>query len=231
MELHSAGATIRHQSIFKDLTTFENAEELTEEFRERWVIPFYFNLDRNDKDWVIKMISLKEEISDEVILMNLGDFDWRTRSTGAFFAAIKDKRELTEIIGNHLLKSEVCFAGRQYAITLASFNSEQSVGYLNEYLNYYLLQQDLEFDQIPVARAIKYLDEVNGTSHFQDHKTNLQSFQKHRTKQAEIDSKKFIESGAAGMAKTFEHRDFWKEELNSEPVRKSIETLNKIKQR
>jgi len=230
IELHSAGATIRHKSIFDGLPTYENSKEIDQEFRDKWVIPYYFNLNKNDDEWINKMIAVKDEINENIILQNLGDFNWRTRSTGAFFAAIKDKQELTDIIGNHLLKSEVCFAGRQYAVTLTSFNSELSIYYLNKYLEYYLHQLELEFDQIAVARAIKYLDEINGTDYFKNHQLNLKTFKKHRAKQAEITINKFYKEGAIKMATVFEDfRNFWKEELSTEPIRKSIKTINKIK--
>lgn len=230
IELHSAGATVKHKSVFNELATYENKVEIDQKFRDKWVVPFYFNLNKNDEEWINQIVRVKDEISDEIILKNLGDFNWRSRYTGAFFAAIKNKQEFTEIIGNHLVKSEVCFAGRQYAVTLVSFNSTQSVEYLNKYLDYYLLQLDLQFDQIPVARAIKYLDEVNKTEHFQKHKHNLQTYQKYQIQKTKEAIKKFIKDGANGMANAFEgHKEFWKQELDIEPIKKSIETINQIR--
>ena len=126
IEMHSAGATIRHKG-FNELPVYKYEVEIDQVFIEKWVKPFYFNLNRNTEEWIFKMIDLKPEITDEVILINLGDFNWRTRSTGAYFAALKGEKKFTEIIGNHLLKSEVCFAGSQYAVTLASFNTKQSI--------------------------------------------------------------------------------------------------------
>jgi len=98
------------------------------------------------------------------------------RQTGAFFSAICDKKEFTEIIGTHLLKSEVCYAGMEYAKTLASFNTEEAISYLEKYLNYYLLKKDLEFDQKPVMIALKYLDEINGTNKIENHLDNWEYF-------------------------------------------------------
>lgn len=230
IELHSAGATVKHKSVFNELDTYANKVEIDQEFRDKWVMPFYFNLSKNEEEWINQILQLKDEISDEIILKNLGDFNWRTRSTGAFFAAIKNKQEFTEIIGNHLLKSEVCFAGRQYAVTLASFNSSQSIAYLNKYLDYYLLQLDLQFDQIPVARSVKYLDEINKTNYFQKHKQNLIAYQEYQSQKTEAAIKKFTKEGAKGMANAFEgHKEFWNQELDIEPIRISIETINKIR--
>ena len=164
IRLHSAGATVRHKSPFKELESYKNKIEIDQPFREKWVIPFYFELQRNDEEWINKIAEIYHEISDEIILKNLGDFDWRTRSTGAFFAAVKDKKEFIEIIGTHLIKSEVCYAGGTYAKVLAYFNDEKGNEYLERYLEYYLKQKDLYFDQGDVFQAVKYLDEINGTN-------------------------------------------------------------------
>ena len=164
IRLHSAGATVRHKSPFKELESYKNQIEIDQPFREKWVIPFYFDLQRNDEEWINKIVGIYHEISDEIILKNLGDFDWRTRSTGAFFAAVKDKKEFIEIIGTHLIKSEVCYAGGTYAKVLAYFNDEKGNEYLERYLEYYLKQKNLYFDQGDVFQAVKYLDEINGTN-------------------------------------------------------------------
>ena len=147
IRLHVAGATVRHKGKFDYLVSYSNDKNITQDFINKWTVPFYSDLDNTDKDWINRIIKLKSEITDEIILTNLGDFNWRTRQTGAFFAAIMDKKEFIEIIGTHLLKSEVCYAGSEYAKVLASFNTEQSISYLEWYLEYYLFQKDLYFDQ------------------------------------------------------------------------------------
>ena len=44
IQLHSAGATVRHKNPFEELTSYVNEVEITQGFREVWVIPFYFEL-------------------------------------------------------------------------------------------------------------------------------------------------------------------------------------------
>ena len=119
IKLHSAGATAKHMSPFENLKSYQYEIEMNQSFREKWVIPFYFKLHRNDNEWINKIVEVYQEISDEVILKNLGEFNWRTRSTGAFFASIKDKKEYIDIIGTHLIKSEVCYSGKTNAKVLA----------------------------------------------------------------------------------------------------------------
>ena len=164
IERHSAGAIITHNSKFKNLVAYSNEADLTQDFLEEWTIPFYMDLKRKDEDWIQKISDLYHGISDEIILYNLGDFNWRTRQTGAFFSSVKKKLEFIDIIGIHLLKSEVCIAGSEYAVTLAFFNNPKSVNYLTEYLDYYLEKPELQFDQGAVITAIKFLDKVNETS-------------------------------------------------------------------
>lgn len=206
IRLHSAGATVRHRSPFEELESYQNEIEIDQSFREEWVIPFYFELHRNDEEWVTKIAELYPKINDEVILKNLGDFDWRTRSTGAFFAAIKDKKEYIEIIGTHLIKSEVCYAGRTYAKVLGYFNDEKGNEYLERYLDYYLKRKDLYFDQGDVFQAVKYLDEINGTN--------------------KID--KYVDDWNEYVKGKFPDDD-GKEEMEIDGLKRQIETIEKIK--
>ncbi|WP_298514786.1 DUF6000 family protein [uncultured Kordia sp.] len=176
IELHTAGATVRHKSPFQELESYKNSEKIDPEFVSKWVKPFYMNLNRADEDWIDNISKLSPEISDAVILRNLGDFNWRTRQTGSFFSSIKNKKEFTDIIGTHLLKSEVCYAGREYAVTLSYFNTKDSIMYLNKYLDYYLLHPELAFDQYTVISAVKYLDELNNTNLIANHLDSWKRF-------------------------------------------------------
>ncbi|MDA3616356.1 DUF6000 family protein [Polluticaenibacter yanchengensis] len=175
IRLHTAGATIRHES-FDDLPSYENAEELSQEFIDTWVVPFYMDINNPSAYWKEQFIQISNNITKDIVLKLLGDFNWRTRQTGAFFAAIKGFKDLTEIIGIHLLKSEVCYAGVAYTRTLASFNTENAVEYLDRYLSHYLLQPDLWFDQHEALEALTYLDKINNTKIALKHNDNWTKF-------------------------------------------------------
>lgn len=177
-EKHSAGAIVRHHGKFESLLAYSNQTEITQEFREIWVTPYYMKLNRNDGEWISTIKDLK--ISDDIIFECLGDFNWRSRSTGSFFASIKNKQEFTDIIGTHLLKSELANAGSEYAVTLSFFNSKESIQYLNDYLDYYLFHPELYFDQRVAMSAIKYLDKINNTQTFGRHIENWRSMLKER---------------------------------------------------
>jgi hypothetical protein len=167
--LHSAGATVRHMSPFSGLPSHKNEAELSVEFTKKWAVPFYMEIGRyEDKTWIEAIKEIKHEITPDVCLLLLGDFNWRTRLVGAYFAAVKGYTDLIDVIGIHLLKSEVCCVGHIYALVLAFFNTQKSTEYLTQYLNYYLTTPHLYFDQKSVMEAILYLDKVNGTSVFSE---------------------------------------------------------------
>jgi hypothetical protein len=176
IRLHSAGATVRHTSAFVDLPSFKNTEELSQDFVDTWAAPFYMRIGDTDDSWANQLIQAKDKITKEIIVKLLGDFNWRTRQTGAFFAAIKNFKDLTDIIGIHFLKSEVCYSGKIYAYTFASFNTEKSIDYLDRYLTYYLSKSDLWFDQREAMEALTYLDKINKTNLVSKHTDNWINF-------------------------------------------------------
>jgi hypothetical protein len=176
IRLHSAGATVRHNSSFADLIPYKNPDELSQDFLNTWAAPFCMRIGDTDDSWTNQLIQANKKISREIIVKLLGDFDWRTRQTGAFFAAIKNFTDLTDIIGIHFLKSEVCYAGQVYAYTFASFNTDKSIDYLDRYLTYYLSQPDLWFDQREAMEALTYLDKINKTNLVSRHSDNWIKF-------------------------------------------------------
>lgn len=157
--LHIAGATVRHRNPFEKLDVPRNEEEFSEEFIDKWVVPFYMtNLSNLDEKGIKEFANTAKEINIKIVKLLLGDFDWRTRIVGAFFAAINNYQELEEIIGKHLLKSEVCYAGSGYCLALATFGTDKSKEYLQMHLDYYLTRKDLWFDQEETFCALDYLD-------------------------------------------------------------------------
>ncbi len=168
--LHSAGATVRHTSPFDDLPSHKNRHELSADFLKKWAVPYYMEIGSNtETTWISDIKSIKTDITKEICLLLLGDFNWRTRLVGAYFSAVKGYTELIGIIGKHLLKSEVCYVGHIYALVLAFFNTATCVQYLNQYLDYYLTQPTLYFDQEHVLCALIFLDQQNGTQYAAKH--------------------------------------------------------------
>lgn len=156
-ELHFAGATVRHKSPFESLEIPRNSGKLSADFQQKWVGPFYLNLLSNpDEELISHFASGAREIDIAIVRKLLGDFDWRSRASGAYFAMINKYEELDEIIGRHLVKSEVCCAGLSFCLALASFRTKMAENYLITYLDYYLDQNDLWFDQAEAFCALEY---------------------------------------------------------------------------
>jgi len=158
---HVAGATIVHESKFSELPVPNNEEHLSQEFVKKYVSPFYLGRIDSDK-FKNGYQEIEKDISSELILKLLGEFNWRPRKVGALFAAIKLECEFEDVIGKLLLRSDVCYAGHSYCLALSSFESDKAVEYLREYLNYYLLEVDLWFDQASAMAALEYLGHIKG---------------------------------------------------------------------
>jgi hypothetical protein len=157
--LHIAGATNRHHNPFESLPTHRNQEEPSEEFIEKWVMEYYMVsiAGLNDQAFAT-FVQAAKDITPDVVRQLLGDFNWRLRIVGAYFASIKGYEEFTDIIGMHLLQSEVCYAGAGYALAFALFRSELAQDYLKAYLDYYLKRPDLWYDQADVLAALHLVD-------------------------------------------------------------------------
>lgn len=157
--LHVSGATVRHRNPFEALEVPRNNVELSHEFIDKWAAPFYMTSLSNADDTTILMFAeAAKEINIDIVKSLLGDFNWRTRIAGAFFSAINVYKEAEEIIGKHLLKSEVTYAGSGYCLALAAFQTEKAKDYLIAYLDYYLDRKDLWFDQADAFCALEYID-------------------------------------------------------------------------
>ena len=221
IKLHSAGAIIRHKSSFENLKSFQNNLELDQEFIDKWVVPFYMKIGHySNTDWVEEIKNISKEITEDITLKLLGDFNWRTRLVGAYFSAIKNFQNQIEIIGIHFLKSEVCCVGHIYALILAFYNNEKTLEYLELYLEYYLDKPNLYFDQESALEALLYLDEINKTdkySKFHESWLNLN-----------IERNKIQNENAINFAKIIEKeqgKSFAKEYLN-ERLNQKNETRN-----
>jgi hypothetical protein len=176
-ELHSAGATVRHHSPFADLMIPTSEKDLSPEDVQKWVIPFYLADLVTDREKVTtSFVPLAPLLTLEVVRQLLGQMNWRPRIVAAYFAAIMMIREVEGDLGRLLLRSDVCFAGGGYCLALACFNTSISRDYLHRYLEYYLRQPDLWFDQGDALAALTYLDEINSTHEAEQFADAWQSF-------------------------------------------------------
>jgi len=165
IELHSAGATVRHAGPYSELEVPVMMQNADPDFIATWIKPFYMtNLVSNREEFQSAYSAVRQSIDDALITRLLTYFDWRPRIVGAYFAAIAPTAEHCDHIGRLLLRSDVCYSGTGYALALSRINTEKSVAYLCKYLDYYLQQPELWFDQGAAMGALAHLDSVNNTA-------------------------------------------------------------------
>jgi hypothetical protein len=122
---------VRHRNPFEDLEVPRNEFELSIEFIEQWVTPFYLdNLSILNTAAIASFVVATKKIDQTIVAKLLGDSNWRSRRAGALFSAIMNYKEFESIIGRSLLKSEVCYAGSAYCIALATFATGSSRDFL-----------------------------------------------------------------------------------------------------
>lgn len=165
---HIRGATVVHQSPFSSIEVRSAEDVLSEEECEKWVTPFYRVSFRSlDKDFLKSLRNIYHQITPAIVELLLTEYDWRPRLTGAFFAGLKRFTSAENQIGQLLLRSDLCFAGKLYSVALAEFNTLNGLDYLKRYLGYYLTRPDLDYDQGDAMGAIAWLDTVNGTNNLE----------------------------------------------------------------
>ncbi|WP_378172579.1 DUF6000 family protein [Aquimarina sp. SS2-1] len=169
IEIHSSGATVRHKSPFAELEHHKSELKVDKEFAAKWVVPFYMWGINDTEKFLSDYSKIRPELNLDIVKQLLGDFNWRTRITGAYFASIENYVELEEIIGVHLLKSQVCYAGGGYCLAMATFNTDKSYQYIKKYLDYYLTRKDLTFEQQEAMATLNWLDNANGTREMENY--------------------------------------------------------------
>jgi len=90
---------------------------------------------------------------------------WREWKTAAWLIAVAGRTEFRARLGELLLASEVCIAGRGYCVALACFGTEADAQLLITYLDRYLPRLELHYDQGMALGALLHLDAGLGTDH------------------------------------------------------------------
>ncbi|MGW3955063.1 DUF6000 family protein [Streptomyces sp. NPDC004752] len=98
-------------------------------------------------------------------LCTLLDGGWRERKTAAWLIAVAGRTEFRERLGQLLLASEGPYAGQAYCVALATLGTPADADALLAYLDYYLPQPDLYYDQQAALGALLLLDAKLGADH------------------------------------------------------------------
>jgi hypothetical protein len=144
------------------------------EFIAKWVNPYYAPILHGNYCFLLKHeqqtsfnLSVKKglEAIDEKIATQLLSGGWREQITGSWFCGLKGWSQFADIIGTKLVASTMTYAGQGHSFALACFANDKSVKYLTEYLDTYLPQTKLVYDQDWVLPALMWVDAQKGTKH------------------------------------------------------------------
>lgn len=167
---HVRGATVVHAGPFSNLEVPIASQHAVKHLYPQFVAPFYMKRMRTfDATTDDAFIQVREKITDGLITQLLSDFNWRSRTAAAYFTVILTRPVHIEHLGRLLLRSDVCYAGRAYCVAMAYFRTAAAVDFLDQYLAHYLNRPDLHFDQWAALSALKYVDEMEGSSHVLKH--------------------------------------------------------------
>jgi hypothetical protein len=92
-------------------------------------------------------------------------YEWRAQLTAAWLAGFTRRTRHRGRIGELLLASRLCYAGQGFCLALARFGTPEDAQLLTEYLDRYLPQLELRYDQRWALGALLYLDTRLSTDH------------------------------------------------------------------
>lgn len=159
---HSAGATVGHCSPFSGRAVVARRDPPPPALISRWIKPLYL-LQPTTGEFRDQALRMLPAAGPGVVGELLSYFDWRPRHVGSLLAALLDTREFEPVIATLLVRSDVCYAGRSHLLALALFDSERGLLVIREYLDWYLTQPQLHFEQADAMAALAYLDGVHRT--------------------------------------------------------------------
>ncbi|MCP4373048.1 MAG: hypothetical protein GY797_33815 [Deltaproteobacteria bacterium] len=144
---------------------------MDQDYLNEWVVPFYMNIlhgnylrkDIKSTEFNTKVEQAIQKITPEIVERLIEGY-WRESITGSWFAGLKKYTQFQDRIGDLLIASEAVYAGQSHAFALANFSNKKSGEYLSQYLDIYLSQPNLVYDQDWVMVALMWVDSQNETA-------------------------------------------------------------------
>lgn len=165
VDTHVAGRGAGHPWPPGELDVPVAVGSLSGAFLARWVEPFYLSDPaRLDPAQTAAWCAAARACDDAVLEALLTEADWRPRVVGAWFVALRGADGFETRLGRLLLRSDVCFAGRAYAVALTSLATPGAADWLERYLRHYLAHSQLDYDQAEAMAALTQLDTVRAAS-------------------------------------------------------------------
>jgi hypothetical protein len=145
-----------------------------DEFINQWVAPYYLNILHGNYCFLLKhdeQVAFNRSVNNALASINVEVVNrllsggWREQITGSWYCGLKGWSQFTDMIGTKLVESKMTYAGQGHSFALACFANDKSVRYFTEYLDMYLPQINLVYDQAWVMSALMWVDEQNNTDH------------------------------------------------------------------
>ncbi len=139
---------------------------LDPDFIKKWVVPFYMDLlspSRHEENLLSATREVWATLSEDVVGRLLDSPEWRSRSTGAYFAALKGFASQRFKIEQLLLASELVYADRTLCLGIAMLKNQESAKCLLYYIEEMTDSPSGHQHIGDALGALEYLDELNST--------------------------------------------------------------------
>lgn len=103
------------------------------------------------------LVDAAHQITDHELGVLL-ESEWRSRITAAWLIGVSRRSQFRERLGPLLLESGLVFAGQGYCFALARLGATEDAEILTAYLDHYLRQPDLRYDQDWALGALEHID-------------------------------------------------------------------------
>ncbi|WP_052345978.1 DUF6000 family protein [Hymenobacter swuensis] len=143
----------------------------------KWVKPLYMEIlhaNYTGTESTQQLVAFNQQVNtalasvDEYIITHLLKASWREKLTGSWLCGLKNWQQFVPLLGTLLVESKTMYAGQGYCFALARFATAESATYLAVYLDTYLRQPDLQYDQHWAMPALLWIDERRGTTWAQE---------------------------------------------------------------
>lgn len=132
----------------------------------RYVRPLYLkllhgnflSLQGDDKKDFINLANDALQLLDEKIIQELLSSGWREQLVASWLSGLKRYRQFSDVIGELLAASKNAYAGQGFAFALACFSDNKSAQWVENYLQIYLPQMTLFYDQYWAMAALMWID-------------------------------------------------------------------------
>ena len=144
------------------------------EFINQWVAPYYLQILQGNYCFnpkYLEQTAFNQKVKEALQSINANIIEqllsggWREQLTGSWFCGLKGWSQFADVIGTKLVDRNVPYAGQGHSFALACFANDKSVEYLTKYLDLFLPQTDLVYEQIWVMPALLWVDAQNNTTY------------------------------------------------------------------